>query len=164
MQQRAETASVCVVRRAESARLQAENAERSEAMQARLITLQTLKDDVNEAVRYVASLDQKVLSTLISCLKSHSCVAQEFFVLDPLARRRPRPLLATLHSRWYTLELNPYSTQHHRASDPLSVTSNLNNCPPNLKADASLPCRLSARRLRAAPSPKSCDTRTARTR
>ena len=48
-------------RRAESSRLQAENAERSAAMQARLHALQALKDDVTEAARYVASLNKKVL-------------------------------------------------------------------------------------------------------
>ena len=51
--------------------MQADNAERLEALQTRLLALQTLKDDVNEAVRYMASLEQKVQSAHILCLPSH---------------------------------------------------------------------------------------------
>jgi hypothetical protein len=71
------------VRRAESARLQADNAERSEAMQGRLLALQTLKDDVNEAVRYMASLDQKVPPSSSHSSGGHSLGAFEPITLPP---------------------------------------------------------------------------------
>ena len=46
--------------REESAQLQAENEQRSNAMQARLDALQALKDEVSEAERFMAQMDQRV--------------------------------------------------------------------------------------------------------
>ena len=51
---------LCGTPREESAQLQAENAQRSDAMQTRLDALQALKDEVATADCFIADVDQRV--------------------------------------------------------------------------------------------------------